>query len=321
MSELPTLSELESATTLVRQWVPPTPQFTWPLLNARAGAEVWVKHENHTPVGSFKARGALVYFDQLLRARPNLAGVVAATRGNFGQAVTFAARRSGLRAIIVVPQGNSVEKNAAMRALGAELIEFGGDFQAAFEHAQQLAVARELHFVPSFDLRLAAGAGTYALEFLRGAPPLDAVYIPVGLGSGICGMIAARDALGLPVKIIGAVSAQAPAYALSFAARRVVSHPVNTRIADGVAIRQPDSLAVEIIARHVERFVTVTDDEIEAAMRALFTDTHNAAEGAGAVALAALLQESTRWAGRRVGVVLTGGNVDRHVLARVLSAP
>ncbi len=321
MSELPTLSELESATTVVRQWVPPTAQFTWPLLNARAGLEVWVKHENHTPVGSFKARGALVYFDQLLRTRPNLPGVVAATRGNFGQAVTFAARRSGLRAVIVVPHGNSVEKNAAMRALGAELVEHGEDFQAAFEHAQQLAAAQELHFVPSFDLRLVAGAGTYALEFLRGAPPLDAIYVPVGLGSGICGIIAARNALGLPVKIIAAVSAQAPAYARSFAARRVVTHPVTTRIADGVAIRQPDPQAVEIIARHVERFVTVTDDEVEAAMRTLFADTHNAAEGAGAVALAALLQECTRWAGRRVGVVLTGGNVDRLVFARVLSAP
>jgi threonine dehydratase len=321
MSELPTLSELESATIVVRQWVSPTAQFTWPLLNARAGLEVWVKHENHTPVGSFKARGALVYFDQLLRTRPNLPGVVAATRGNFGQAVTFAARRSGLRAVIVVPHGNSVEKNAAMRALGAELIEHGEDFQAAFEHAQQLAAAEELHFVPSFDLRLVAGAGTYALEFLRGAPPLDAIYVPVGLGSGICGMIAARNALGLPVKIIAAVSAQAPAYARSFAARRVVTHPVTTRIADGVAIRQPDPQAVEIIARHVERFVTVTDDEVEAAMRTLFADTHNAAEGAGAVALAALLQECTRWAGRRVGVVLTGGNVDRLVFARVLSAP
>jgi threonine dehydratase len=321
MSELPNLSELESAATVVRQWVPPTPQFTWPLLNARAGLEVWLKHENHTPVGSFKARGALVYFDWLGRIRPDLTGVVAATRGNFGQAVTFAARRSGLRAVIVVPHGNSVEKNAAMCALGAELIEYGGDFQAAFEHAQQLAVAQELHFVPSFDLRLAAGAGTGALEFLRGAPSLDAVFVPVGLGSGICGMIAARNALGLPMKIIGVVSAQAPAYALSFNARSVVPHPVTTRIADGVAIRQPDPLAVEIIARHVERFVTVTDDEIEAAMRALFVDTHNTAEGAGAVALAAVLQESARWAGRRVGVILTGGNVDRLVFARVLSAP
>lgn len=321
MSELPTLAELESATAVVRQWVPPTPQFTWPLLNARTGLEVWVKHENHTPVGSFKARGALVYFDRLLRTRPTLHGVVAATRGNFGQAVTFAARRSGLRAVIVVPHGNSVEKNAAMCALGAELIEHGEDFQAAFEHAQHLAAAQELHFVPSFDLQLVAGAGTYALEFLRGAPPLDALFVPVGLGSGICGMFAARNALGLPVKIIGVVSAQAPAYARSFATRRVVSHPVTTRIADGVAIRQPDPRAVEIIARQAERFVIVSDDEVEAAMRVLFADTHNAAEGAGAVALAALLQESTRWAGRRVGVVLTGGNVDRLVFARVMSVP
>lgn len=318
MNELPTLAELEAAEPIVRAWVPPTPQFSWPLLNARVGTEVWVKHENHTPVGSFKARGALVYFDRLLREQPKLAGVVAATRGNHGQAVTFAARRHGLRAVIVVPRGNSVEKNASMRALGAELIEHGEDFQAAFEHAQGLAAAQALHFVPSLDLRLVAGGGTYALEFFRGTPELDAVFVPVGLGSGICGTAAARNALGLATKIIGVVSAHAPAYALSFAAGRVVSHPVTTRIADGVAIRQPDPRAVELIARNVERFLSVTDDEVEACMRMLFTDTHNTAEGAGAVALAGLWQERNRWAGRRVGVVLTGGNVDRPVFARVL---
>ena len=320
MNELPTLAELEAATTIVRQWVPPTPQFTWAALNARAGLEVWVKHENHTPIGSFKARTVLVCFDRLLRTQPGLKGVVAATRGNHGQAVTFAARRSGLRAVIVVPLGNSVEKNAAMRALGAELVEHGADFSAAFEHAQHLAAGEGLHFVPSFDPDLVAGAGTYALEFLRAAPPLDAVFVPVGLGSGICGVAAARNALGLAPKIIGVVSAQAPAYALSFAAGRVISEAVTTRIADGVAIRQPDPRAVALIARQVDRFVMVTDDEVEAAMRLLFTDTHNAAEGAGAVALAALWQERTRWTGGRVGVVLTGGNVDRPVFARVLSA-
>lgn len=319
MQELPSLAELEAATTIVRQWVPPTPQFTWAALNAHAGLEVWVKHENHTPIGSFKARSVLVYFDRLLRAQPGLKGVVAATRGNHGQAVAFAARRSGQRTVIVVPRDNSAEKNAAMRALGAELVEHGADFQAAFEHARRLAAAEALHFVPSFDRDLVAGAGTYALEFLRGAPPLDALFVPVGLGSGICAVCAARNALGLATKVIGAVSAHAPAYALSFAAGRVVSQAVTTRIADGVAIRQPDPAAVALIARHVERFVTVTDDEVEAAMRLLFTDTHNTTEGAGAVALAALWQERAHWAGRRVGVVLTGGNVDRPVFARVLA--
>ncbi len=319
MTELPALAELETATTIVRQWVPPTPQFTWAALNTRAGLEVWIKHENHTPIGSFKARGALVYFDRLLRSNSGLRGVVAATRGNFGQAVAFAARRSGLRAVIVVPFGNSAEKNAAMRALGAELVEHGVDFQAAFEHAQQLATGEALHFVPSFDSDLVAGAGTYALEFLRGAPPLDAVFVPVGLGSGICAVCAARNALGFATRIIGVVSAHAPAYALSFAAGRAVSEPVTTHIADGVAIRQPDPAAVALIARQVERFVLVTDGEVEAAMRMLFTDTHNTAEGAGAVALAGLWQERAQWAGRRVGVVLTGGNVDRPVFARVLA--
>ncbi len=321
MEPLPSLAELETAAAFVHAGgVPATPQFTWPLLNARVGTEVWVKHENHSPVGAFKLRGGLVYFDWLKRTRPEIRGVTAATRGNHGQSVAFAARGVGLRAVIVVPRGNSTEKNAAMRALGAELIEHGEDFQAALEHSRDLAAREGLHAMPSFDRRLVSGVGTLALEFLRGAPALDAVYVPIGLGSGICGMIAARDALGLKTKIVGVVSAHAPGYALSFAAKKSVPHAVSTRIADGVAVRQPDEEALAHILRGVERVAQVTDDAVEAAMRAYYCDTHNAAEGAGAVPLAAVLQEKSALAGRRVGVVLTGGNVDRVDFARVLAA-
>ncbi|MBI5772099.1 MAG: threonine dehydratase [Verrucomicrobia bacterium] len=322
MESLPTLADLEAATTLVRAaGLPATPQFSWPLLNTRAGCEVWVKHENHTPLGAFKVRGGLVYFDWLGRALPGVRGVIAATRGNHGQSVAFAARRHGLRVVIVVPHGNSTEKNAAMRALGAELVEHGADFQAALDHARGLAAAQSLHLVPSFDRRLVAGVGTLALEFLRGAPPLDTVYVPIGLGSGICGLMAVRDALGLATKIVGVVSARAPAYALSFVADRAIEHEATTRIADGVACRATNADALRHIRHGVERIVAVDDDAVEAAMRVLFSDTHNVAEGAGAIALAAVLQERTALAGRRVGVVLTGGNVDRATFARVLAAP
>ncbi|MCX6954580.1 MAG: threonine dehydratase [Verrucomicrobia bacterium] len=320
MTPLPTLAEIESAAALVRAAVPTTPQISWPLLNARAGCEVWVKHENHTPLGAFKVRGGLTYFDALVRREPGLRGVIAATRGNHGQSVAFAARRAGLTATIVVPHGNSAEKNAAMRALGGELIEHGDDFQEALEHAQSLAAEGGLHLVPSFHPDLVRGVAVSALDFLRGAPPLDTVYVPIGLGSGICAMVAARDALGLSTRIVGVVSAQAPAIALSFAARRPVTHPVSTRIADGLACSTVNPAAFEHLLRSVERIVRVTDDETEAAMRAVFTDTHNVAEGAAAAAVAAVLQERSSHAGRRVGLVLTGGNVDAAAFARVLSA-
>jgi threonine dehydratase len=316
---LPTLAELEAAAGVVHAAMPPTPQYRWPLLDARVGAEVWVKHENHTPVGAFKVRGGLVYLDALRRAEPRPAGVVTATRGNHGQSIALAARRYGLAATIVVPHGNAAEKNAAMRALGAELVEQGHDFQAAVEAADALAVERGWHRLPSFHPLLVTGVGTYALELFRHASDLDAVYVPIGLGSGICGTIAARDALGLRTRVIGVVSAQAPAVALSLEAGRVVSHEATTRIADGMACRTPDAHALAIIARGAERVVRVSDDAVEEAMRALFADTHNVAEGGGAAALAALLQERDAVRGRRVGVVLSGGNVDTAQFARVLA--
>ena len=316
---LPVLDEIEKAASVVYRHMPPTPQYQWPLLDVAAGTEVWVKHENHTPVGAFKIRGGLVYVDWLRRERPEVRGVVGATRGNHGQSAGFAARMVGMPATIVVPHGNSREKNAAMRALGVELIEQGDDFQAAYEFAQTLAAERSLQLLASFDWMLVRGVATYALEFFRGAPELDTVYVPIGMGSGACGMIAARDALGLKTKIVGVVSLGAPAMQLSFAAGRVVEHAVTTVLADGMACRKPNEEALEAMLAGLERMVVVSDDEVAAAMRVMFSATHNVAEGAGAASLAALLQERGAVRGKRVGVVLCGGNVDADVFARVLA--
>jgi len=318
MEQLPTLAEIESIAGAIDAVVPPTPQFSWPLLNARAGCELWVKHENHTAIGSFKIRGALNYVGRLVAREPGVRGVVGATRGNFGQAMAFAAARRGLAAVIVVPRGNSPEKNRAMRALGAELVEHGEDFQASLERSEGLARERGLHWMPSFHRDLAWGNAVSMLCFLRRCPPLERVYIPIGLGSGVCALIAARDALGLPTSVVGVASEQAPGIALSFAARRLVSHPSTTRIADGMACSTPNPEALGFILRGVERIATVSDAEAEAAMRACFSDTHNVAEGAGAAALAAVLRERAAVSGRRVGMVLTGGNVDAETLGRVL---
>ncbi len=316
---LPSLACLQAAAELVHGVMPPTPQIRWPLLCARAGTEVWVKHENHSPVGAFKVRGGLVYMDSLRRSEPNVTGVIAATRGNHGQSVAFAASRAGLRSVIVVPFGNSREKNAAMRALGAELIEYGRDFQEAYEHSIELAEVRKLHLVRSFDVTLIAGVASYALELFGAVADLDAVYVPVGMGSGICGIVAARNALGLRTEVIGVVAAQAPAYAKSFAAGRPISADVGVTIADGVACRVPDPEALEIILGGASHIVTVEEDEIRSSMRYLFSDTHNVAEGAGAAALAALLQERDRMKGKRVAVILSGGNVDTEEFARALA--
>lgn len=315
----PSRDAIVAAASIVREAMAPTPQQCWPLLSERLGAEAWVKHENHTPVGAFKVRGGLVYFDALARSGRTARGVICATRGNHGQSVAFAARRYGIAATIVVPQGNSREKNAAMRGFGAELIEHGHDFQAAREHAESLALERSLEMVPSFHPLLVTGVATYALEFLAAARELEVVYVPIGLGSGICGMLAARDALGLRTQVVGVVSAHATAYAESFAARRPVESPVSTRLADGMACRVVEPAALELILGGVERIVQVTDAEVARAMRLLFECTHNVAEGAGAAAAAAAMQEAKRIAGRKVGIVLSGANVDRDVFAGVLA--
>jgi threonine dehydratase len=314
-----TLSELEQGAAVVYEAMTPTPQQRWPLLDARCGGPVWVKHENHTPVGAFKVRGGLAYFDALRRAGSAVPGVVAATSGNHGQSIAFAAARHGVPAALVVPHGNSTGKNRAMQALGAELIEEGHDFQASFEAATRLAAARGWHMVPSFDPRLVKGVASYSLELFRAVPDLDTFYVPIGLGSGICGAIAARDALGLRTKIVAVVASAAPAYARSLALGRPVSHDVTTRVADGMACRTPAAEALEIIRAGADRVVEVSDDAIEAAMRALYDDTHNVAEGAAASGLAAILQDRGRLSGRPVGFVLTGANVDAEIFRRVLA--
>jgi threonine dehydratase len=313
------LAELEQAAALIYRHVPPTPQYRWPLLAERTGCELWVKHENHTPVGAFKIRGALVILDALRREQPDAKGVICATRGNHGQGIALAARKLGLSCTVVVPQGNSREKNAAMRALGAELIEHGQDFQESLEYSQQLARERGLWPAPSFDRLLALGAATYGRELLLAVPDLDAIYVPIGLGSGISGTIAARDAMGAKARVLGVTSVGTAAYKLSFEQRRAVESAVSTRIADGMACRIPNAESLEVIWRGAERIAEVSDDEIEAAMRAYFTDAHQVVEGAGAASLAAVIKDRELLRGKKVAVVLSGGNVDREVYARVLS--
>jgi threonine dehydratase len=304
------LRELERAHGIVGQAVPPTPAHVWPLLAQRLGTDVVVKHENHTPIGAFKVRGGLVYLERLKREAPNTPGIISATRGNHGQSLAFAAGRHGVPAVIYVPRGNSVEKNRAMRAFGAELVEHGEDFQAAREEAERRAQFAGLHMVPSFHPDLVLGVATYALELLRTAPDLDVLYVPIGQGSGICGCIMARDLLGLKTEIVGVQSTEAPSYALSFAAGKIVTTESSNTLADGMATRIPDPDAFAIIRNGASHIVQVTDDEVAVAIRAYWTDTHNLAEGAGAAALAAALQEKAGLAGRRVGLILSGGNID-----------
>lgn len=313
------LAALRQAVTLIRPSIPATPQFAWPLLAERLGCEVWVKHENHTPTGAFKVRGGLVYVDQLMRREPGISGLISATRGNHGQSMALAARKAGLPIVIVVPEGNAREKNAAMAALGAEVIEHGRDFDAARARAAELAVQRGLHFVPSLHPDLIRGVATYALELFEAAPPLKRIYVPIGLGSGICGVIRTRDLLGLDTEVIGVVSAAADGYAQSFAAGRIICTDSADTIADGMACRMPQPEALEIIRAGAARIVRVDDDEIRQAMRIYHEDTHNLAEGAGAAALAALIQEREINRGERAAVVLSGANVDRAALAAILA--
>ena len=313
------LEVLETAAAFVHKVVPPTPQYCWPLLSRRVGAELWVKHENHTPIGAFKIRGGLVYLDELRRADPAVRGVVTATTGNHGQSIAVAATRLGIEATIVAPHGNSVEKNRAMAAFGARLIEAGHDFQAAYEYAVDLADRERLHLIESYHALLVRGVASYGLELFRAVADLDVVYVPIGLGSGISGVIAAREALGLTGDIVGVVAANAPTYALSFAAGKPVSTNSADTMAGGLAVRVPDPEALDIILRGAARIVTVSEAEIRRAMRILFTDTHNVAEGAGASPLAAALQERQHVAGKRVAVVQSGGNIDRALFAEVLA--
>ncbi len=311
------LPALEKAAALVHSVLPPTPQIAWPLLAERTGCEIFVKHENHTPTGAFKVRGGLTYVDSLMCGeRPK--GLVSATRGNHGQSLAFAGRRAGLSVTIVVPQGNSREKNAAIRAFGAELVESGRDFDEARQTAAQIADERGFILVPPFHPELVRGVATYALEFFRAVPDLAAVYVPIGLGSGICGLIKTRDLLGLKTEIVGVVSTEADCYAQSFAQGRVVTTDSAVTLADDMACRVPMPEALEIIRAGAARILRVGDAEISAAIRAYHEDTHNMAEGAGAAPLAALMRERDKQKGKRIGLILTGANIDRNLYASVI---
>jgi threonine dehydratase len=314
------LQQLERAQGVVGAAMPPTPAYAWPLLSQRLGATEIVKHENHTPTGAFKVRGGLVYVDALKRERPRTTGLISATRGNHGQSLAFAASRYRVPVTIYVPYGNSVEKNRAMRAFGADLVEYGEDFQSAREEAERRAERDGLEFVPSFHPDLVTGVATYALELLRQAPDLDVLYVPIGQGSGICGCILARDLLGSTTEIVGVQSTEAPSYALSFAAGTVVRTSSSNTLADGMATRVPDAEALAIIRKGASRIAQVTDDEVAAAIRAYWTDTHNLAEGAGAAALAAALQDQPKISGKRVGLILSGGNIDFDLFGRWVAA-
>jgi len=313
-----TRQQLDDGVRLVHATVAPTPQFSWPLLNERAGTEVWVKHENHTPTGSFKVRGGLTLIEHLKRENPRLAGVISATRGNHGQSVAFAGRRHGLRSVIVVPHGNSREKNAAMVAWGADLIEHGRDYDEARVHAAGLAKTQGLHYIGPFENHLVTGVGSYAFELFTAVQDIDEVYVPVGCGSGICGVIAWRDALGLATRVVGVVSENAACYALSFAAERPIETPSAITFADGVAVRVPVPEALEAIIAGADRIVQVSDGEVKAAVRYLYRDTHNIAEGAGAAPLAGLLKDPAR-KGKRFAVILSGGNIDRELYLSALN--
>ncbi|HEV7607296.1 MAG TPA: threonine dehydratase [Steroidobacteraceae bacterium] len=316
---LPDRAAIESAAQFIATLVPPTPQYVWPQVAAAFGAEVWIKHENHTPIGAFKARSAAMYFQKLMQREPDCRGVITATRGNHGQAVGLAARRFNLPATVYVPRGNSVEKNSAMRALGVTLVEHGDDFQESREEAARVGARDGLHMVPAYHADIMLGVTSYWAELFRAAPDLDVVYVPVGQGSGVCAAAAARNVYSPRTKIVGVVSAHAPTYSKSFAARRIVEAPVETKLGDGMACRKPDAEALAIILGNVSRIVEVTDAELAAAMRALFAYTHNVAEGAGAAAFAAAWRERESLRGLRVGLSLSGGNVDTNVFADVLA--
>ena len=317
---LPSLAEIEGACGIVYQAMSATPQYNWPLLSARVGCELWLKHENHAALGAFKTRGALVYFRRLRESGEAPRIAVAATRGNFGQAVAFAARMERIEPVIYVPRGNSPGKNRAMLALGARLVEHGDNFEEARLEAQRWAVAEGHHFVPSFHQWLAAGTATYSHELFHAVPDIDVAYVSIGMGSGIVGMCAARAALGLKTEIVGVVSAHARGNYDSFLQRKVVTSPATTNLADGMAVPAPSAEAMEVMWEHVFRMVLVDDADISGAMRVIFDDTHNVVEGAGAAAVAAVLKDRELLRGKRVAAVLSGANVDRDTFVSVLSA-
>lgn len=312
-------SDLEAAAALVHAHMKPTPQYSWPLLNNKIGTEIWVKHENHGPTGAFKVRGGITFIDWLQRTQPECPGICTATRGNHGQSQARAATAAGLRALVYVPKGNSTEKNAAMQAFGAELVVHGEDFDEAKEEAFRIAARDGLQVVPPFHQELVRGVATYAFELFQSAPDLDTVYVPIGCGSGICGTILARDALGLKTKVVGVVSENAQTAKLSVEAGRLIETNSATTFADGMAVRVPVAEAIAIYGPGAERIVTVSDDEVAQAIRDYYHCTHNLAEGAGAAPLAALTKEADQMRGKRCGVILCGGNIDTDWFLQVMA--
>ena len=315
---LPNKQQLAAAAQVVYDAMPATPQYSWPLINQALGCEVWIKHENHTPTGAFKVRGGLVYLHELANRAPVVRHVVSATRGNHGLSVGFAARRHGMTAHIVVPHGNSSEKNNAMRALGVDLIEYGSEFQDCREYAANLAKKNDWHMIPSMHPDLVSGVASYWVELFTAQPDLDVIFVPIGQGSGICAAAAAKQALGVKTRIIGVVSAHALAYKKSFEAGYKIEAPVSTELADGLACRIPDEASLEIILSLVDCVLAVSDAEVAAAMKLLFIATHNVAEGAGAAALAAAIQVKKELRGLKVGVPLCGGNVDAKQFSAII---
>ena len=313
-----TTEDLADATRIVAAHVPVTPAYRWPLLERVTGTPTWVKHENATPTGAFKVRGGLVFAERLTREANAVPGLIAATRGNHGQSVAYAAREHGMPATIVVPEGNSPDKNASMAAFGADLVVYGRDFQESLEHARSLAAERGLVFVPSFHPDLVAGVATGAAELHAQAGPLDVIYVPVGLGSGVCAHLAVRDLRGAATEVVGVVADRAPAHALSFAAGRPVSTPDADTFVDGVATRTPVPEAVAAMVAGVARFVRVSEEDAADAMRILWQTTHQMPEPAGAIGLAGLLGDTGRRPGATAAVIMSGGNCDTELIGRVI---
>ncbi|MEM7100193.1 MAG: threonine dehydratase [Pseudomonadota bacterium] len=313
-----TTTQLQAAQSIVYRHMQPTATFNWPGLSNVLGAQLWLKHENHTPIGAFKVRGGLVFAENL--AHSGFDGeLVTATRGNHGQSIPYGACRIGLDVTVYVPHGNSREKNAAMRHWGANLVEFGRDFDEARLEAARVAQERGAMLVPSFDERLVQGVATYGAELFDGVDGLDRIYVPIGMGSGACSLIWLRDLLGLPTEIFGVVSSRADAMARSIEAGTIVETEDAKTFADGMATRVPHPQAFDIMAAGLAGVVRVSDEEIAQAIRLIFEHTHNVAEGAGAAAVAAALQQKDALSGKRVAAILTGGNIDREWFAQILN--
>jgi len=320
------LMELEQAATDIYQVTPATPQYNWPLLAKTTGCDVWVKHENHTPTAAFKVRGGIHLLNQLMKANNKPKGIISATRGNNGQSLSYASKRAGLPLTIVVPECNNIDQNNAIQGFGADLVVHGKDFEAARKHS--LILQQELGYqaIAPFEKSLIVGVASYAIELFSAIKDLDTVYVPIGMGSGICGLIKTRDLLNLKTKIVGVVAEGAPTFALSFAAGKVVNTDYANTIADGVATSAPIEEAFEIIKKGASRVITVNDLEIAKAMYQYYQTTHNLSEGAGAVPLAGLMKEKQQMKGKKVGLILSGGNIDfesfnKHVSSAISYSP